>query len=145
MRVIDQRVVNLDELQLEHGANGDKFEWNSARIGPKLGARDLGYSYEEGEGVQIRGWGGRKTQVELKVPTRNAGYDIGFARSNGCFDIVADWWGIREIKPAQFTETLTRRYAYHAVLDRLQEQGFALAQEETAKDGRVHLVLRRMA
>ena len=45
-RVIDQRVVNLDELQLEHGSKGDKFEWNSARIGAKLGAKDLGYSYD---------------------------------------------------------------------------------------------------
>jgi uncharacterized cupin superfamily protein len=46
MKVIDQRVVNIDELALEHGANGDRFEWNSARIGPKLGAKDLGYSYD---------------------------------------------------------------------------------------------------
>jgi uncharacterized cupin superfamily protein len=46
MRTIDQRVVNLDELQLEHGSNGDRFEWRSARIGPKLGAKDLGYSYD---------------------------------------------------------------------------------------------------
>jgi uncharacterized cupin superfamily protein len=45
-RIIDQRVVNLDELQLEHGSKGEKFEWNSARIGPKLGAKDLGYSYD---------------------------------------------------------------------------------------------------
>ena len=46
MRVIDQRVVNIDELQLEHGARGDKFEWRSARIGPRVGAKDLGYSYD---------------------------------------------------------------------------------------------------
>ena len=46
MRIIDQRVVNLDQLELEHGAKGDKFEWNSARIGAKLGAKDLGYSYD---------------------------------------------------------------------------------------------------
>ena len=45
-RVIDQRVVNLDELELAHGSQGDKFEWSSVRIGPKLGARDLGYSYD---------------------------------------------------------------------------------------------------
>jgi len=32
--VIEARVLNLDELALEHGAKGDKFEWNSARIGP---------------------------------------------------------------------------------------------------------------
>jgi len=46
MGIIDQRVINLDELELEHGSNGDKFEWNSTRIGPKLGAKDLGYSYD---------------------------------------------------------------------------------------------------
>lgn len=46
MGVIGQRVVNIDELQLEHGAQGGAFEWNAARIGPKLGARDLGFSYD---------------------------------------------------------------------------------------------------
>ena len=45
-RVIDSRVVNIDELELEHGAQGGKFEWNSQRIGPKLGAKDLGFSYD---------------------------------------------------------------------------------------------------
>jgi uncharacterized cupin superfamily protein len=46
MRVIDQRVVNIDELELDTGSQGDKFAWSSARIGPKLGAKDLGYSYD---------------------------------------------------------------------------------------------------
>ena len=46
MRTIDARVLNIDELQLERGAQGDKFEWNAMRIGPKLGAKDLGYSYD---------------------------------------------------------------------------------------------------
>src|SRR5205814_5244742 len=41
-----KNVINLDELKLERGAKGEKFEWNSARIGPLLGARDLGYSYD---------------------------------------------------------------------------------------------------
>jgi len=45
-RIIDQRVVNIDELALEHQAKGDKFESDAARIGPLLGAKDLGYSYD---------------------------------------------------------------------------------------------------
>ena len=46
-RVIDQRVVNLDELELEHfSAVGGKFESDCARIGPKIGAKDLGFSYD---------------------------------------------------------------------------------------------------
>jgi uncharacterized cupin superfamily protein len=46
MRVIDSKVVNLDELKLEHFAKGEKFESDAVRIGPLLGAKDLGYSYD---------------------------------------------------------------------------------------------------
>jgi uncharacterized cupin superfamily protein len=46
MTVIDSRVINIDQLTLEHSAKGDKFESQSARIGPLLGAKDLGYSYD---------------------------------------------------------------------------------------------------
>jgi len=46
MRVIDTRVVNLDDLTLEHYAEGATFESRSARIGPSLGAKDLGYAYD---------------------------------------------------------------------------------------------------
>ena len=46
MSVIDSRVVNIGELKLEHFAKGDTFESNSVRIGPLLGAKDLGYSYD---------------------------------------------------------------------------------------------------
>ena len=46
-RVIDARVVNIDELKLEHfSAVGGKFEGDAVRIGPLLGAKDLGYSYD---------------------------------------------------------------------------------------------------
>jgi uncharacterized cupin superfamily protein len=44
---IDSRVVNIDELALEHfSAVGGKFESDAARIGPLVGAKDLGYSYD---------------------------------------------------------------------------------------------------
>jgi len=46
MGIIDARVVNIDALQLEHFKQGDKFESRAARIGPLLGARDLGYSFD---------------------------------------------------------------------------------------------------
>jgi uncharacterized cupin superfamily protein len=46
MRVIDSRVVNIDELKLEHFAKGEKFACDAVRIGPLVGARDLGYSYD---------------------------------------------------------------------------------------------------
>ena len=46
MSVIDARVINIDQLTLEHFAKGDKFECDAVRIGPRLGAKDLGYSYD---------------------------------------------------------------------------------------------------
>ncbi len=46
MGAIDSRVVNLDELRLEHFSQGPAFEADEVRIGPLLGARDLGYSYD---------------------------------------------------------------------------------------------------
>jgi uncharacterized cupin superfamily protein len=45
--VISSRVVNIDALKLEHfEAVGGKFESDCARIGPLLGAKDLGFSYD---------------------------------------------------------------------------------------------------
>jgi uncharacterized cupin superfamily protein len=46
MGVIDSRVRNIGDLTLEHFKKGEQFESRSARIGPLLGARDLGYSYD---------------------------------------------------------------------------------------------------
>ena len=46
MTTINSKVANIGDLQLEHFEKGDKFESNSVRIGPLLGAKDLGYSYD---------------------------------------------------------------------------------------------------
>jgi uncharacterized cupin superfamily protein len=41
-----KNVVNLDELVLESFEKGSAYASRSARIGPRVGARDLGYSYD---------------------------------------------------------------------------------------------------
>ena len=46
MSTIDQRVVNLDDLKLEHFEQGAQFASDAVRIGPLLGAKHLGYSYD---------------------------------------------------------------------------------------------------
>ena len=45
-RAIDQRVANVDELALEAFEKGGTFASRGVRIGPLLGAKDLGYSYD---------------------------------------------------------------------------------------------------
>jgi uncharacterized cupin superfamily protein len=46
MSVIASRVINIDELKLEHFEKGEKFACDAVRVGPLVGARDLGYSYD---------------------------------------------------------------------------------------------------
>jgi uncharacterized protein DUF1257 len=105
---------------------------------------DLGYAYEEGS-VEIRGYGGNRDRVEIRVPTSNRGYDIGFRKAGKVYEMVADWWGIRDIKQEHFVQQLMQRYSYHTARTKLEEQGFLLVTEENQQDGRIHLVLRRMA
>jgi uncharacterized cupin superfamily protein len=45
-RVIDRRVLNIDELTLERFEKGSEYRSDCARVGPLLGAKDLGYSYD---------------------------------------------------------------------------------------------------
>ena len=45
-RVIDARVVNIADLALEHFEKGGTFQCDAARVGPLVGAKDLGYSYD---------------------------------------------------------------------------------------------------
>jgi uncharacterized cupin superfamily protein len=44
--VINSRVINLEDLKLEHCLKGSKFESYCLRIAPLLGGKDLGYSYD---------------------------------------------------------------------------------------------------
>jgi uncharacterized protein DUF1257 len=104
---------------------------------------DLGYTYQDGE-VDIRGYGGNRARVDIKVPTANPGYDIGFAQGKDGYEMVADWWGIADIDRDELIASLTRRYAYHATRASLEREGFGLVSEEAQADGRIHLVLRRV-
>lgn len=104
---------------------------------------DLGFAYQEGE-FEISGIGSRKVAVQIRVNLPRS-LDIGLRENNGTYEIIADWWGVRGVKKEAFTAQLHQRYAYHAALGILQEKGFALAAEEKQDDGKIHLVLRRMA
>jgi uncharacterized cupin superfamily protein len=46
MSVIASKVINVDELELEHFEKGDRFASDFARVGRRLGAKDLGYSFD---------------------------------------------------------------------------------------------------
>ena len=104
--------------------------------------QDLGYRFEVGS-LELEGVHQQKTQVEIKIISR-LGNDIGLNKNKDSYEIIADWWGVLGITQKEFTERLTQRYAYLAVTTQLEKQGFTLASEENI-EGKIHLVLRRMA
>jgi hypothetical protein len=105
---------------------------------------DLGYSYDDSAASPVRGYQGRQTQAEVKIATKNSSYEIGFVKNGASYEVVADWYGIREIRQQEFVAQLNQRYAYYTTRAKLEEQGFTLVNEENQTDGRIHLVVRRV-
>jgi hypothetical protein len=103
---------------------------------------DLGMRYEQGD-IKLKTAGGETAQVEIKILLRMS-FDIGLRPTPQGYEIIADWWGVRGVNQKDFTAKLTQRYAYHTTRAKLESQGFSLV-EESAKDGQIHLTLRRMA
>jgi len=105
---------------------------------------DLKFNWEEGN-VEVRGYQGIRTKAEIRINTGNTGYDIGFRKKNENYEIVADWWGIKNIKQEEFVQNVTQRYAYNAVKDQLEQQDFSFVEEELRADNTIHLSVRRMS
>jgi hypothetical protein len=104
--------------------------------------RNLGHNPEEGS-VYVKGYGGSRTPVDIRIRSKASGYDVGFRKEGSHYVCVADWYGVRGIQQETFLQQLTQQYASIAVKDQLASQGFALAEEKQV-EGRIHLVLRRM-
>jgi len=106
--------------------------------------QELGHQCEVGE-LKIRGYGGKKTQVEIKIQTKSKGYEVGFRKAGATYEMVADWYGVRGVNRKQLMQDVSQRYAYHATRAKLeQDENFSLVEEKVDEDGRIHLVLRRM-
>lgn len=105
--------------------------------------KDLGYQPEEGD-VEIQGYANQRRKVCIKVTTSNPGYDIGFIKEGEEYKLVADWYGIKDTTPEEFLKRLYQRYAYHAVKDKMREQGFDMVEEEHKEDNSIRLLLRRI-
>ncbi|GBE13642.1 hypothetical protein BMS3Bbin14_00828 [bacterium BMS3Bbin14] len=104
--------------------------------------KDLGFQPQEGP-VRIRGYEGQETEVEVKVPTGNPEYDLGFRKVGKTYELVADWYGITDIRAKTFMAQLLQRYAYHAVSAQVQARGFEIVEDESLQDHTIHLTLRR--
>jgi hypothetical protein len=103
---------------------------------------DLGYTPQLGQ-HNIRGFQGQKAEVDIHV-SQPFSYDIGFRKVGDVYEIVADWFGVRKTSQKKFSDQLSQRYAYLVSKAKFEEQGFTLI-EETQENGKIRLLLRRMA
>ncbi len=104
---------------------------------------DLHMEFETGE-LEIRGYQGIRTEVEVKVKTHNSDHDIGFRKRGDAFEMVADWYGIKDITQDEFLAKISQRYAYRASMRKLLEQNFEIVSEEILSDNSIHITVRRM-
>jgi hypothetical protein len=109
----------------------------------KHALEDLGIAYEEGE-LEVRGYQGIRTEVEIRIPSSNPDYDLGFRKSDGTYELVADWYGITEINRREFLGKITQRYAYLAAKEQLEGQDFTVIEEEVLPDNTIRITVRRM-
>ena len=112
--------------------------------------KELGYTPEMAssttESLFVHGLAGERARAEIKVKISRLGREVGFRKSgDGTYEIVVDWWGSGLGLREDFLQKVTQRYAYHAALAKLEEQGFTLSSEEIQQNGQIHLTLRRVA
>ena len=109
----------------------------------KQALEDLEIAFEEGD-LEIRGYEGIRTPVEIRIPSSNRDYDLGFRKTGETYELVADWYGIQDIDRQEFVGTVTQRYAYRVAIDQLRQQNFSVVEEETQADNTIHITVRRM-
>ena len=109
----------------------------------KQALADLAIPYEEGE-LEIRGYQGIRTEVEIRIPSSNPDYDLGFRKHGGMYELVADWYGIPEINQQEFLGKITQRYAYLAAKAQLESQDFTVVEEQVLADNTIRITVRRM-
>jgi hypothetical protein len=109
--------------------------------------QEMGYTVAENTTVQ--GHHGCHT-VDISATTKQ-GFGIGFvSNSDGSYDMVADWWGVKTRNQMRMAEELRVRagaiqkeYAKSMVLEQTSKDGFEVISETEESDGTIRIVMRR--
>jgi hypothetical protein len=105
----------------------------------KRSLADLKLAYGENERY-AHVWSGFNDKVPLvvKQPRANFGFQLN---SEGVYEAVGDDMQVAQIRAT--VQQIQQRYAYHKVLDEVEQAGFALVEETTGKDHVIRMTVRR--
>jgi hypothetical protein len=109
----------------------------------KQALEDLQIVYEEGD-LEISGYQGIRTPVEIRIPTSDPSYPMGFRKQAGAYELVADWYGIKDLNQSEFVGKVTQRYAYRVAKEQLEQQDFTVVEEQVDADQTIRITVRRM-
>jgi hypothetical protein len=109
--------------------------------------QERGYTVQIGG--SLKGYQHEKS-VDLAIQLEK-GYGVGFTlNTDGSYDIVADWWGIKDSRKNRLIKDLEARvcqiqqeYALKTTLEQTRQQGYSVVEKQVEKDGRIRIVLRR--
>ena len=100
---------------------------------------DLKLSYQENVRY-VHPFGGFSGMTPLLVKTPRATF--GFrASGEGVYEVIGDDMQMQQIRAS--LEQVQQRYAYHKVLAETEAAGFALVEEQTARDGVIRMTVRK--
>ncbi len=102
---------------------------------------DLGMKYKEKNASTQRDG---TNAADVVIP-RFPGANITLRKRGKFYVVITDWWGVVGLKKKDFLAQMQKRYAYHAARAKLMEEGFDLVEENTDEEGKIHLLLRRVA
>lgn len=106
--------------------------------------KDLDIVFEEGD-LEVRGYQGISTRVNVRIPTANPDYQIGFQKQGDAYRLVDDWYGITDFKQDELLARISQRYAYLVAKEQLESQDFTVVEEEVLPDETIRFTVRRMS
>lgn len=91
----------------------------------------------------IHGYGGQTQKAEFVVRA-NKSYDIGFVKDkDGSYNIVADWYGIRNIKKQDFFNEIKQKYSLGMVKREMKKKGYKMVKTENQADQAIKVTWRK--
>ena len=115
--------------------------------------KQMNYNVQVGN-YKCKGYQGQTTNVEILLELPGTEYNIGFKNNDGKYELVADWYGIKNVNSDSLINNITsevtmienkikQEYAYSSTIEKLKDQGFSL-DEEIREEGEIRIKLTRI-
>ncbi|OQA29083.1 MAG: hypothetical protein BWY58_00064 [Chloroflexi bacterium ADurb.Bin344] len=102
----------------------------------------LGIIYRIGPEI-ITSFYGERRLAEIILPTKNEKYSIGLVKNGDTYELIADWFGIKEFTAEELLGKIAQRYSYMVVTEKLAESGFEITSQDIDAQNQIRITLKR--